>query len=318
MLRIAVIDDFQRAAAGFMPWANLADGAVEVTYFHDHLRDADALVERLAPFDALIVTRERTRFPRELLTRLPALRLLVSTGMGTAHIDVAATHELGIVVSGTAGGGRVPIEMTWALILELVRGTAAQDAAVRGGAWGTSVPMDLSGATLGLAGLGRLGRQVAAVGAAFGMDIVAWSQNLTPEAAAEGGARWVDKQTLMRESDVLSVHLVLSDRSRGLFGAADLALMKPTAYLVNTSRGPIIDEAALVDVLRGERIAGAGLDVFDIEPLPADHPLRSTPRTVLSPHVGYVSQLAYRAFYGQAVEDVAAFLSGTPVRVLNP
>jgi phosphoglycerate dehydrogenase-like enzyme len=254
---------------------------------------------------------------RELLTRLPALRLLVSTGMGTAHIDVPATRELGIVVSGTAGSAGVPVEMTWALVLELVRGAAGQDQAVHAGEWGTTVPLDLTGATLGLAGLGRLGRRVGAVGAAFGMDVIAWSQNLTPEAAAAGGARAVDKATLMRESDVLSVHLVLSDRTRGLFGAADLALLKPTAYLVNTSRGPIIDEAALVEVLQSQRIAGAGLDVFDIEPLPADHPLRSTPRTVLSPHVGYVSQRAYDAFYGQAAEDVAAFLAGAPIRVLN-
>ena len=316
MVAVAVLDDYQGAVARFGPWADLPD-SVAVTYFTDHLAQLDDLVARLEPFEVIVATRERTRFPRELLARLPKLRLLISTGMGVAHIDVPATQELGILVSGTAGGAGGPVELTWALILELTRGVAAQDAALRAGAWGTTVPRDLAGSTLGLLGLGRLGSKVAAVGLALGMRVIAWSQNLDPADARSRGAEWVDKETLLRDSDVLSVHVQLSDRTRGLIGASDLALMQPSAYLINTARGPIVDEPALVDALNRGQIAGAGLDVFDIEPLPVGHPLRATPNTLLSPHVGYVSISGYTVFYTQAVEDIAAYLDGEPLRLLN-
>jgi phosphoglycerate dehydrogenase-like enzyme len=317
MVAVAVIDDYQQAAQAYGTWSQLPPD-VEVSYFGDHLVDLDAQVARLAPFEVIVATRERTRFGRDLLSRLPNLRLLISTGMGTAHIDVPATHELGITVSGTTGSGGGPVELTWALILELTRSVAAEDAAVRAGAWGQSVPLDLNGATLGLAGLGRLGSRVGAIGLGFGMRVIAWSQNLDADTARAQGVEPVDKATLMAESDVLSVHLQLSDRSRGTFGAADLALMKPTALLINTARGPIVDEPALVAALQERRIGGAGLDVFDTEPLPGDHHLRSTPNTVLSPHIGYVSQRGYTLFYSQAADDVAAWLAGAPLRVLNP
>jgi phosphoglycerate dehydrogenase-like enzyme len=244
----------------------------------------------------IVAMRERTRFPRAVLERLPRLRLLVSTGMGSGHIDLEAARERGITVCGTGGRGEPPAELTWALIL--------------GGT-------DLAGATLGVIGLGNLGQRVARVGLAFGMRVIAWSQNLDPGVAAAAGVEPVSKQTLLREADVVTIHLRLSERTTGLIGAADLALLKPTALLVNTSRGPIVDEAALVDALRSGRIGGAGLDVFDTEPLPPGHPLRTTPRTLLTPHIGYVSANSYRVFYGDAVEDIRAYLDGRPIRQLG-
>ncbi len=316
-LRVAVLDDYQEAARAFGPWESLGPDA-EITCFHDHLDDLDALAARLAPFGAIVAMRERTRFPRALLERLPALRLLVSTGMGTAHIDLPATRELGITVSGTDGGGRGPAELTWALILGLARNLVEEDAAVRDGRWQLGVGSDLAGATLGLLGLGHIGTQVAAIGQAFGMRTIAWSRHLDPTAAAARGVEAVDRNTLFATADVVTVHLRLSDRTRGLVSGADLARMRPTAFLVNTSRGPIVDEAALVTALRAGQIGGAGLDVFDHEPLPLDHPLRSTPRTILTPHIGYVTDASYRTFFREAVEDIAAFVAGAPVRVLNP
>jgi len=315
-LQVGVIDDYQDAAREFGPWAELA-GRADVTIFNDHVTDTDALAERLAPFDVIVATRERTRFPRQVLQRLPRLRLLVSTGMGSAHIDLAAARELGITVSGTAGRPEPPAELTWALILGLARHVAAEDAGIRTGLWGRTVGMDLAGAVLGVIGLGNLGKRVATVGQAFGMRVIAWSQNLDPAAAAAAGVEAVDKQTLLRSADVVTIHLRLSERSRGLIGAADLALLKPTAYLVNTSRGPIVDEAALIGALRAGSIAGAGLDVFDVEPLPADHPLRTAPRTLLTPHIGYVTAGSYQAFYSGAVEAILAFLDGHPIRLLT-
>jgi phosphoglycerate dehydrogenase-like enzyme len=315
-LQVGVIDDYQDAARGSGPWAELA-GRADVTIFNDHVTDADALAERLAPFDAIVAMRERTRFPGALLHRLPRLRLLVSTGMGTAHIDLAAARELGITVSGTGGRGEPPAELTWALILGLARHVAEEDAGIRAGAWGRTVGTDLAGATLGVIGMGHLGLQVARIGQAFGMRVIAWSQNLDAAVAAAAGVTAVSKEELLRSADVVTIHVRLSERSTGLISAADLALVKPTAYLVNTSRGPIVDEAALVDALYSGRIAGAGLDVFDVEPLPAGHPLRTAPRTLLTPHIGYVTAGTYRIFYTEAVEAIRAFLDGRPIRLLG-
>ncbi|MEO9177273.1 MAG: D-2-hydroxyacid dehydrogenase family protein [Gaiellales bacterium] len=315
-VKVAVLDDYQSVAEGYGAWAELG-GALELELFHDHVADLELLAERLAPFEVVVAMRERTRFPRALLERLPALRLLVSTGMGTAHIDVAATRELGIVVSGTRGSGRGPAELTWALILGLARHVVEEDATIRAGGWQRTVGRDLADATLGIVGLGQIGKQVAAIGQAFGMQVIAWSQNLDAPAAAALGVEPVDKETLLRSADVLTVHVRLSERTRGLISARDLALLRPTALVVNTSRGPIIDEGALVDGLRAGRIGGAGLDVFEHEPLPLDHPLRSAPRTILTPHIGYVTERGYRAFFGDAVEDIAAFVAGAPLRVLN-
>ena len=315
--QVGVIDDYQDAAREFGPWAELA-GRADVTIFNDHVTDASALTERLAPFDVIVATRERTRFPSALLHRLPRLRLLVSTGMGTAHIDLAAARELGITVSGTGGRGEPPAELTWALILGLARHVAEEDAGIRAGRWGQTVGTDLAGATLGVIGLGHLGLQVARIGQAFGMRVIAWSQNLDPAVAAAAGVAAVSKEDLLRSADVVTIHVRLSERSTGLIGGADLALLKPTAYLINTSRGPVVDEAALVDALRSGRIAGAGLDVFDTEPLPDGHPLRTAPRTLLTPHVGYVTAGTYRVFYSGAVEAIRAFLDGQPIRLLGP
>jgi phosphoglycerate dehydrogenase-like enzyme len=316
-LQVAVLDDYQNAAREFGPWSEL-DQAAEITIFTDHVAGPEALAERLAPFDVVVAMRERTRFPRQVLDRLPRLRLLVSTGMGTAHIDVTAASELDITVSGTGGRPQPAAELTWALILGLARHVAAEDAGVRTGLWGRTVGTDLAGATLGVIGLGNLGQRVARVGQAFGMRVIAWSQNLDPATAAAAGVEAVAKQALLSSADVVTIHLRLSERTRGLIGAADLALLKPTAYLVNTSRGPIVDEAALIDALHAGHIAGAGLDVFDVEPLPADHPLRTAPRTLLTPHIGYVTAGSYQAFYSGAVEAILAFLDGHPIRLLTP
>jgi phosphoglycerate dehydrogenase-like enzyme len=316
MHRIAVLDDYQSAAAGFADWS-LVPGPVDVVEFADHLADEDALADRLTPFEVVVAMRERTPFPRTLLERLPHLRLLVTTGRRNASIDVAAAAERGITVCGTGSHAAGPFELTWALILAVARQVPLEDASVRAGGWQETVGTDLAGATLGVLGLGRLGERVARIGQAFDMDVVAWSQNLTGQRAAEVGVRLVDRDELFATADVLTVHLVLSDRTRGLVGRDELERMKPSAILVNTSRGPIVDEAALLDALSSSRIAGAGLDVFDTEPLAPDHPLRSAPRTVLTPHLGYVTEKTYEIFFREAVEAVAAFLAGSPIRVLT-
>jgi phosphoglycerate dehydrogenase-like enzyme len=316
MHRIAVLDDYQSVATTYADWSQVPE-PLDVVEFSDHLHDEDALAARLEPFDVVVAMRERTPFPRSLLHRLPNLKLLVTTGARNASIDVAAASERGITVCGTGAHPSGPVELTWALILAAARHLPAEDANVRAGGWQQTVGTDLAGATLGVVGLGRLGEKVARIGAAFGMDVVAWSQNLTAERAAQVGVRRVTKEELLTAADVVTIHLQLSDRTRGLIGAEELALMKRTATLVNTSRGPIVDEAALLDALRSDRIAGAGLDVFDREPLPADHPLRSEPRAVLTPHLGYVTKATYEVFYRGAVEDVAAFLAGAPVRVIT-
>jgi phosphoglycerate dehydrogenase-like enzyme len=315
--RIAVLDDYQAVAATYADWSVLPEPA-EVVEFHDHVSDEDALVARLEPFDVVVAMRERTAFPRPVLERLPNLRLLVTTGSRNASIDLRAAAEHGITVCGTGAHPSGPAELTWALILAVTRHVSQEDAAVRAGAWQLTVGTDLAGATLGVVGLGRLGEKVARIGQAFGMEVVAWSQNLTDERAAAVGVRRVDKDELLATADVVTVHLVLSDRTRGLIGRSELARMKRTAFLINTSRGPILDEPALIDALRDGTIAGAGLDVFDQEPLPADHPLRELRRAVLTPHIGYVTGRTYEVFYRDAVEDVAAFFAGSPVRVIEP
>jgi phosphoglycerate dehydrogenase-like enzyme len=260
--------------------------------------------------------RERTPFDRALLDRLPDLRLLVTTGMANASIDLDAARDRGVLVCGTRSRQPGPAELTWALVLAVTRRVAQEDAAVRAGGWQTTIGPELSGRTLGVLGLGRLGSIVAGYGRAFGMRVLGWSANLDPGHARELGVEPVTLDDLLTRSDVVSVHLTLSDRTRGLLGARELDLIGPEGYLVNTSRGPIVDEAALVQALRAGRIAGAGLDVFDVEPLPADHPLRTVPRAVLTPHIGYVALDAYRVFYADAVEDVIAWMAGEPVRVL--
>ena len=316
MLRIAVLDDYQSVAARFSDWSGVPE-PVDVVAFSDHLDDEDALVERLTPVDVVVAMRERTPLPRSLLERLPNLRLPVTTGKRNAAIDVAAAAERGVPVCGTASHAAGPVELTWALLLAVARHVPQEDAAVRAGGWQETVGTDLAGATLGVLGLGRLGERVARIGQAFDMDVVAWSQNLTDARAAEVGVRRVDKDELFATADVLTVHLVLSDRTRGMVGRKELERMKPSAILVNTARGPIVDEAALLDALHGGGIAGAGLDVFDSEPLAADHPLRDAPGTVLTPYLGYVTERTYEIFFREAVQDVAAFLAGSPVRVLS-
>jgi phosphoglycerate dehydrogenase-like enzyme len=317
MTRIAVLDDYQSVAADFCDWSTVP-GPVDVTTFTDTLTDEDALAERLAPFDVLVAMRERTRFDRSLLERLPNLKLLVTTGMRNKSIDTAAANDHGITVCGTGSGQTATPELTWALILAVLRHIPQEDAGVRAGGWQQTIGGDLAGARLGVVGLGRLGTKVAKVGQAFGMDVVAWSQNLTDERAAEHGVRRVEREELFATSDVVAVHLLWSKRTRGLIGADDFALMKHTAVFVNTSRGPIVQTQALVDALQEGRIGGAGLDVYDEEPLPADSPMRSLPRTVLTPHLGYVTRGTYEIFYGEAVEDVAAWVAGNPIRVIEP
>lgn len=312
-MRIAILDDYQNVALGFADWDTLN---AEIEVFTEPLADADAVAERLAGFDVIVAMRERTRFPAELLARLTTLKLLVSTGRRNAAIDVAAATELGIVVSATGYVAHPTAEHTWALILAAARNLPAEARSVREGGWQVGVGTDLHGRTLGLLGLGRLGSKVARVGQAFGMETIAWSQNLTAERASEHGVTAVSKDELFARSDVLSIHLVLSDRTSGLVGAAELAAMKPTATLVNTSRGPIVDETALLDVLRREQIGGAAIDVFDIEPLPVDHPLRTLDNALLTPHLGYVTRESYQVFYRDAVEDIAAYQTGEPIRVI--
>ena len=315
--RVAVLDDFQRVAESLADWSRLGPDAERV-FFHDHLADEDALVARLAPFDAIVAMRERTPFPRTLLERLPRLRVLVATGMWHQTIDFDAARERGVAVCGTDTpfGIEATTEHVFALILGLARNLAAEDAAIRAGGWQVGLGTVLHGKTLGVLGLGNLGRTLPAPARALGMRVVAWSRNLTAERAAAEGVAYADYESFFRESDVISVHLKLSPRSLGYVGAAELSRMKPTALFVNTSRGPVVDAAALVDALRARRIAGAALDVFDREPLPPDHPLRTLPNTLLTPHLGYASREGYRAWYAQAIDALLAFRAGAPVRRL--
>jgi phosphoglycerate dehydrogenase-like enzyme len=315
--RVAVLDDYQQAALRSADWGPVTSRA-EVTVFTAPLGSPDETAAALEPFTVIAAMRERTPFPAALLDRLPQLRLLVTTGMRNASIDLPAAQRQGVTVCGTGGSAAGTPELTWALMMALTRSVAVEDARIRAGGWQSTVGRELAGRTLGLLGLGRIGARVAGYGRVFGMDVLAWSQNLTADRAEACGARLVDKAGLFRESDVVSVHVQLSDRTRGLVGAAELALLGPDGYLVNTSRGPIVDETALLAALHGGTIAGAGLDVFGTEPLPGGHPLRSAPRTVLTPHLGYVTDRGYEVFFADTVEDIVAWLDGVPVRVLRP
>ena len=316
-MNIAILDDYQAAAGEMTDWSELPQGS-DVRFFHDHLSDEDALVARLQDFDVVMGMRERTPFPRTVLERLPNLRLLITSGRGNASFDLPAATELGITVCGTDGAGEGPTELTWGLIIAMLRQIPLEERTAREGKWGVHIGIGLKDKTIGLLGLGHIGSRVARVANAFDMNVIAWSQNLTEERARECQATLVDKETLFRDSDIVSIHVRLSERTRGLVGAAELGLMKRAAYLVNISRGPIVDEAALVTALRDNRIAGAGLDTFDVEPLPTDHPLLKLENTVITPHVGYVTREAYLGHYRGTVEDIRAFAAGEPVRMLNP
>ncbi|MDX3092441.1 D-2-hydroxyacid dehydrogenase family protein [Streptomyces griseoaurantiacus] len=318
-LKCAVVDDYQGVATSVADWSAL-DGELEVVSFGEHFADEDALVEALAGFDIVVTLRERVAFPASVLGRLPRLRLLVASGMRNSVIDYAAAEKHGVTVCGTASSPTPPVELTWALLLGLARGIVTESTALRsGGPWQSTLGADLHGQRLGLLGLGKIGGRVARVGLAFGMRVSAWSQNLTQERAEEIGVeRAESKEELLRTSDFVSLHLVLGERTRGLLGAPELALLKPTAYLVNTSRAGLVDQEALLTALREGSFAGAAVDVFDSEPLPADHPLRSAPRLLATPHLGYVSRANYARYYGQAVEDIRAYLAGEPIRVLGP
>jgi phosphoglycerate dehydrogenase-like enzyme len=317
MTRVAILDDYQDIALSLADWQSLGP-EVRVEAFHERLASEDALVQELADFDAIVAMRERTQLPRSLLGRLPKLKLLVTTGMRNVAIDAKAAAELGIVVSGTGMLTPPTAELTWGLILALARHIPKEAQQMRRGGWQTTIGVGLSGKVLGVLGLGKLGSEVARVGRAFQVEVIAWSQNLTAEQASSMGAKRVEKDELFQRADFVSVHLILSKRTRGLVTARELALMKPGAYLINTSRGPIVEERALIDVLTNHKIAGAALDVYDQEPLPDEHPLRRLDNVVLTPHLGYVTVENYRKAYGEAVEDIRAFLAGQPIRTISP
>lgn len=316
-LRCAVLDDYQNAARSAADWS-VFDGRLDVVSFSEHFATEDELVAAVVDFDIIVTLRERVSFPVEVFKRLPRLVLLIASGMRNSVIDYAAAEQHGVTVCGTSSSSTPPVELTWALILGLARGVVVESTALRvGSRWQSTVGADLHGRTLGLLGLGKIGSQVARIGLAFGMRVVAWSEHLTAERTEQLGVELAgSKQALLRESDFVSIHLVLGECTRGLVGAAELALMKPTGYLINTSRAAIVDQAALLAVLAEGRIAGAAVDVFDVEPLPADHPMRTAQRLLATPHLGYVSQANYATYYGQAIEDIEAFLAGEPVRRL--
>ncbi|MFD7375209.1 D-2-hydroxyacid dehydrogenase family protein [Streptomyces mirabilis] len=316
--RCAVLDDFQNVASACADWSTLSD-RVEVVSFAEHFATEDELAAALADFDFVVTLRERVAFPESLLNRLPRLKLLIASGMRNSVIDYAAAKAGGVTVCGTQSSSTPPVELTWALLLGLARGIVQENNALRdGGPWQSTVGADLHSRTLGLLGLGKIGSRVAQVGLAFGMEVIAWSRHLTKERADEVGVELASsKEELLASSDFISVHLALSDRTRGLLGAAELALLKPTAYLINTSRSAIVDQDALLAALHEGRIAGAGVDVFDVEPLPGNHPMRTAPRLLATPHLGYVSRANYARYYGQALEDIQAYLDGDPVRVLG-
>ena len=316
MVRIAVLDDYQGVALKYADWSVLPSDT-EIQVFRDRLFDEDAIVERLRDFEIVMAMRERTPFPRSLLERLPKLKLLTTTSMLNRAINVEAGLELDITVCGTGSVPSPTVDLTWGLILALLRYIPQEDKAIRDGRWQVSMGIGLQDKVLGVVGLGNLGSKVAIVGKAFGMNVIAWSRNLTAERTAQFGVTLVTKDELFSQSDVVTVHMVLSDRSRGLIGAPDLARMKPTAYLINTSRGPIVDEKALVEALEKGAIAGAGLDVFDQEPLPLDHPLRHLENVVVTPHIGYVTTETYDVFFRDTVENIQAFLNGHPIRVIT-
>jgi phosphoglycerate dehydrogenase-like enzyme len=316
-VKIAILDDYQGVALDCADWSAV-EAKGEITVFRDTITDRDALVARLADFDIICIMRERTPFPRALLERLPKLKLLVTTGHRNASVDASAAKELGITFCGTASSAQAAAELSWALIMAAARRLDLETRSFDDGGWQVGLGRELGGATLGVVGLGRLGSLVAGYGRAFGMRVVAWSQNLTPERAAECGAEAVDKETLFREADFVTLHLKLSERSRGLVDAKALGLMKPDAWIVNTSRGPIVDREALLATLKEKRIGGAALDVFDEEPLPAEDLLRRLDNVVATPHVGYVTRENYRQMYRTTAENIVAFLNGTPQNVIEP
>jgi phosphoglycerate dehydrogenase-like enzyme len=321
-MRVAILDDYQHVALASAKWPD-----AEITVFTEHIARTEALIRALEPFDVIVAMRERTPFSAERLSLLPNLRLLVTTGMGNASIDMAAARDRGITVCGTGGSKGATAELTWGLILAVARHIPEEDRRMKaaggaGGAavangWQRTIGTGLRGKRLGIVGLGFQGRQVAKIGRSFGMKLLVWSQHLDPAKAEKAHAQPVTKPELFSQADVVTVHYKLGERSVGLVGAAELAMMKPTAYLINTSRGPIVDTAALVAALRSGSIAGAGLDVYDTEPLPLSHPLRRLPNVVLTPHLGYVTDDTYAVFYGEAAEDISAFVKGEPIRVLN-
>src|SRR5215475_6140171 len=306
-IRCAILDDYQNVALKLADWGKVK-GRVEIKVFHEHLGGADKVIAACQGFQIIVAMRERTAFPKKVIDALPDLKLLITTGHRNASIDTEAARARGITVCGTGIG----------LMLELTRHIGYENARLHSGAsWQTTIGLDLEGMTLGVLGLGRLGSRTANIAKAFGMKVIAWSQNLTAEKCREAGVDYASKDDLFRQSDFITIHVVLSQRTRGLVGARELDLMKPSAYLINTSRGPIIEEAALLAALREGKIAGAGLDVFDVEPLPLDHPLRKMDNVVITPHLGYVSEQNYRRYFAEAAEDIRAFLDGKPVRVLS-
>ena len=314
-MKIAILDDYQNVALKLADWSAVAERA-DITVFNDHIGDTSAVVDRLRPFDIVCVMRERTPLSGEIIQQLPNLKLIASTGSRNAAIDENAAHERGIALTGTRYWSTPTIEMTWALILSAMRHIAKENRAVRAGGWQASIGQDLAGKTIGILGLGNIGRGVARVALAFGMNVIAWSQNMTAEIATASGAALSSKEELFKQADIVTIHLVLSRRTRGLVGAPDLALMKPTAWLINTSRGPIVEEASLVQSLKAHAIAGAAIDVFDHEPLPSGHPFRTLNNVLGTPHIGYVTEDLYRAFYEDVVANIAAWLDewSTPNR----
>jgi phosphoglycerate dehydrogenase-like enzyme len=306
-IRVAVLDDYQHVARQSADWAPL-DALADVVVFHDHVTDEAALARRLAPFDVVCVMRERTPVTATLIAALPRLRLIASTGRANASIDLDAAAARGIEVVNTNYASTPTIEFTWAAILGLARNLANETASVRAGGWQQGMGVELAGKTLALLGLGRIGSAVARIGQAFGMNVIAWSQNLTSEHAVEHGVERVERDALFARADVLSIHVRLSERTEGLVGRRELALMKPTARLVNTSRGPIVDEAALIEALTASRLAGAAVDVYEPEPLSPDHPFRRLPNVLATPHIGYVSEEMYRTFYGDTVRNVVEWI----------
>ncbi len=314
-MKIAVLDDYQNVARDMADWSGL-EADHEITFFDDIYEGLDGFADRLEPFEIVCIMRERSPIGRDLIERLPNARLFVTAGMRNAAIDLDACKERGITVLGTGGSAQSTPELAWGMMLSLARNIHIESARMREGAWITTLGTDMQGKTLGILGLGRLGTRMAQIAKAFDMKVIAWSQNLTAEGAAEAGAVRVEKAELFAQADFITIHYKLGERSRGLVGAAELACMKPTAYLVNTSRGPIVDTDALIAALTDGRIAGAGIDVYDAEPLPPNHPIRSCPRTLLTPHLGYVTDGTYRAFYGQIVESLESWLAGNPIRVL--
>jgi phosphoglycerate dehydrogenase-like enzyme len=306
-MKVAILDDYQDVALRLADWSAVRRRA-EITVFNDHLADPAAVVERLRPFDVVCVMRERTPLSRDILQQLPRLKLIASTGPRNAAIDMHAAAERGIVVTATGYESTPTIELSWALILASARHLAREAASVRDGGWQRRIGANLRGKCLGVMGLGNIGKEVARIALAFGMTVIAWSQNLTSEIASAAGATLVDKDALFRQADIVTIHLILSRRTSGLIGDAELALMKPTAWLINTSRGPIVDQAALIEALQARKIAGAALDVFEVEPLPEDHPFRRLDNVLATPHIGYVTEELYRTFYGDAAASIAAWL----------